>query len=89
MADVQETLVEFWLCMYNSPEAMPAVVDTRYSALLSPAALAFFKEVLVVHWRKRPTPAQLLLHPYLSDVVGDVVGYLQVTPQHMVEYEEF
>lgn len=68
-AQPREALKQFWFCMYET-KAMPGVLDLRYGPLLSPGALAFFKEALVVDWRKRPTPAELLQHPYLSSVVG-------------------
>jgi hypothetical protein len=63
-------LAQFFYSIYDTPEAMPHILDTRYAALLSPDALAFFKHALVVDWRQRPTPAQLLQHPYLSSGVS-------------------
>jgi serine/threonine protein kinase len=51
----------------DKPHKMRRNLEARYSALLSPAALAFFQDALVVDPKQRPTPAQLLVHPYLQD----------------------
>jgi hypothetical protein len=52
---------------YEKPKVMLSALDTHYTALLSPAALEFFKEVLVADPKHRPTPAQVLAHPYLKE----------------------
>jgi hypothetical protein len=53
-------------CYEEGPHAMQDHLQARYADLLSPSALAFFKEALVVDATARPTPAQLLAHPYLA-----------------------
>jgi hypothetical protein len=59
------------LCVFYSnccddPGLMRGHLQARYADLLSHGALAFFKEALVVDATARPTPAQLLAHPYLA-----------------------
>jgi hypothetical protein len=54
-------------CGCNTPEVLQQALETRYNALLPAAALAFVKDVLVVDWCKRTTPAQLLQHPCVRE----------------------
>jgi hypothetical protein len=62
----QQLGVHLALC-YEDHEVMQYSLEDRYSTLLSPAALAFFKEVLVANPQARPTPAQLLQHQYVRE----------------------
>jgi serine/threonine protein kinase len=62
----------FYANCYPGVQMMQSILHDRYSDLLSPAALAFFKEALVVDPKQRPTPAQLLQHGYLVEA-GKVV----------------
>lgn len=55
----------FFSNCYNRPKVMTKALDSRYKDLLSAEALGFFKHALVVDWHARPTPAQLLDHPYV------------------------
>jgi serine/threonine protein kinase len=48
---------------------------------LSPAALAFVQDALVVDPKQRPTPTQLLLHPYLQE---DALQLQRAEQQHVV-----
>jgi hypothetical protein len=63
----EEALGEFLRACYDNHEVMEGVLEARYKPLLSPEALAFFKGVLVADWHKRPTPAQVLKHPYVKE----------------------
>lgn len=46
---------------------MRSHVHHRFSHVLSPAALISFQDALVVEPKQRPTPTQLLVHPYLQE----------------------
>jgi hypothetical protein len=52
---------------WDNHAVMQYSLEDRYSAMLSPAALAFFKEVLVADPQARPTPAQLLQQKYVRE----------------------
>jgi serine/threonine protein kinase len=54
---------------YGLKEVLSKELAVRYAHMLSPGALAFFQEALVIDPKQRPTPAQLLEHPYLADAV--------------------
>jgi hypothetical protein len=58
---------QFFLACLEIPTLMRQSLDKYYSKLLSPEALSFFQHALVVDWRDRPTPEQLLEHSYMLE----------------------
>jgi hypothetical protein len=65
--DVESELEVLLRMCWDNHAVMQCSLEDRYRALLSPAALAFFKEVLVADPNGRPTPAQLLQHKYVGE----------------------
>jgi serine/threonine protein kinase len=62
-------LAEMWrfISKHQDHTEMCRALVHYYTPLLSRAALDFVKEVLVLDPSSRPTPAQVLAHPYLKE----------------------